>query len=219
MEYREEDYLQLAGIQHFEFCKRQWALAYIENLWVENDLTAEGRIIHTRAHDNSFVEKRKNIITARGMKVFSSTLGVSGECDIVEFHQDNINGVKINNYDGKWIPCPVEYKHGKEKYGDEDILQLVCQAMCLEEMLCISVDKGYLYYYEVRHRLEVNITNELREKVKKVLIEMHNYTDKKYTPKVKPSPKCQSCSLKEVCLPSIMKELDVEKYLNRAFMV
>ena len=218
MEYKEEDYLQLSGIQHFEFCRRQWALIYIENIWAENELTAEGRLIHKNAHDNDFIEKRKDVIITRGMKVFSSTLGVSGECDIVEFHRDDLNGINLSKWDGKWILYPVEYKHGKEKRGDEDILQLVSQAMCLEEMLCVNINKGYLYYYEVRHRTEVIITDELRDKVKNVLDEMHQYVKKQWTPKVKTSAKCKSCSVKEICLPKLMKELDVKKYISKAFL-
>ncbi len=218
MEYKEEDYLQLSGIQHFEFCRRQWALIYIENIWVENELTAEGRLIHKNAHDIDFIEKRKDTIITRGMRVFSSTLGVSGECDVVEFHRDDLNGINLSKWDGKWILYPVEYKHGKEKHGDEDVLQLVCQAMCLEEMLCVNINKGYLYYYEVRHRTEVIVTDELRDKVKNVLDEMHQYVKKQWTPKVKTSAKCKSCSVKEICLPKLMKELDVKKYISKAFL-
>ena len=39
MEYNEADYLQLSGIQHFRFCRRQWALIHIENQWAENSRT------------------------------------------------------------------------------------------------------------------------------------------------------------------------------------
>ena len=218
MEYKEEDYLQISGIQHFEFCRRQWALAYIENLWNENELTVEGRLIHKNAHDNDFVEKRKDIIITRGMKIFSSSLGVSGECDVVEFHRADVDGVEINNWTGKWIPYPIEYKHGKEKFGDEDILQLVCQAMCLEDMLCTSILKGFLYYHEVRRRVEITISDAHRDKVKNILNEMHDYVRKQYTPKVKPNAKCKSCSLKDICLPRLMKDLNVKKYLSRAFL-
>ena len=43
-----EDFLQLSGIQHFAFCRRQWALAYMEQQWQENLRTAEGRLEHQR---------------------------------------------------------------------------------------------------------------------------------------------------------------------------
>ena len=56
--YEEDDWLQLSGIQHFEFCRRQWALAYIELQWQENVRTVEGKLMHERAHDVSNGEKR-----------------------------------------------------------------------------------------------------------------------------------------------------------------
>lgn len=46
MEYKEEDFLMLSGIQHFDFCRRQWALIHIENQWVENYSTVSGNIVH-----------------------------------------------------------------------------------------------------------------------------------------------------------------------------
>ena len=55
--YKEEDFLQLSGIQHFEFCRRQWALAYIEMQWQENIWTVEGKILHENAHNPMTKEK------------------------------------------------------------------------------------------------------------------------------------------------------------------
>ena len=145
-EYEEDDFLQLSGIQHYKFCKRQWALIHIENQWSDNVRTAEGRFMHENAHDVKFTEKRKNIIVSRSMPVQSRTMGISGECDIVEFIRDDENGISLNGREGKYIICPVEYKHGAPKDGDEDIFQLVAQAICLEEMFCTDVYTGYLYY-------------------------------------------------------------------------
>ena len=51
MAYAEEDYLQISGIQHFAFCRRQWALIHIEGQWAENARTVGGTIFHERAHD------------------------------------------------------------------------------------------------------------------------------------------------------------------------
>ena len=46
-----DDYLLMSGIQHFSFCRRQWALIHLEQQWSENKRTAEGRLQHTRCHD------------------------------------------------------------------------------------------------------------------------------------------------------------------------
>lgn len=77
-EYSEDDYLSLAGLQHFSFCRRQWALAYIEMQWNENLRTTQGHLLHENAHDPFFTEKRGDQIVSRGMPVFSRTLGVNG---------------------------------------------------------------------------------------------------------------------------------------------
>ena len=46
MEYAEDDYLMLSGIQHFKFCRRQWALIHIEQQWAENIHTVIGELMH-----------------------------------------------------------------------------------------------------------------------------------------------------------------------------
>ena len=143
--YKEEDYLQLSGIQHFAFCRRQWALAYIELQWDENVRTVEGKLLHEKAHDPTNAEKRGDLIISRGMPVYSRELGISGECDVVEFHRSQ-DGITLFGRDGLYEVIPIEYKRGKPKENDVDILQLMAQALCLEEMLCCQIPFGYLYY-------------------------------------------------------------------------
>ncbi len=107
---------------------------------------------------------------------------------------------------GKYLPIPIEYKHGKQKKDACDEVQLCAQAICLEEMLSIDISKGYFFYGETRHRVEVYFTNELRELVKRMSQEMHQYFERGYTPQVKPSKACQSCSLEDICLPTLQKK-------------
>lgn len=38
MSYSEDEYLMLSGIQHFCFCRRQWALIHLEQQWAEMGL-------------------------------------------------------------------------------------------------------------------------------------------------------------------------------------
>ena len=78
-------------------------------------------------------------------------MGVSGECDVVEFHRVR-EGISLHGKEGFYRVVPIEYKRGKPKEGEEDILQLAAQAFCLEEMLCCEIEYGYLYYGEVRRR-------------------------------------------------------------------
>lgn len=211
--YLEEDYLQLSGIQHFIFCKRQWALINVENQWQENYRTMDGRLMHENAHKEEKHEKRGDTIITRGMAIFSPNLGISGKCDVVEFHKDE-KGVPIFGWEGKWLPFPVEYKRGEPKQDNCDILQLCAQAMCFEEMLLCEISRGALFYGEPKRRSNVLFTRELRDEVKKATEEMHRLYKKEYTPKVKPTKACRACSLKEVCLPVLLKNHSVEKYLK-----
>ena len=211
----EEETLQLAGLQHFAFCRRQWAFIHVEGLWREDLRTVEGSLFHARAHDSRQRERRGDTLILRGLPVFSRTLGVSGQCDVTEFHADP-GGVPLRGEDGLWQPYPVEYKRGRPKEHDADRLQLCAQAMCLEEMLCCAVSEGALYYGEPRRRTVVPLTPELRGQVQDGLEEMHQLYQRRHTPKVKPSKSCSACSLKERCLPKLMNREKVSDYLAAA---
>lgn len=214
MEYKEEDFLLLSGIQHFSFCKRQWALIHIEQQWQENIRTIEGEVLHERAHDTTIKEKRGDLIVSRGMAIFSHTLGLTGNCDIVELHKDS-HGVNIFGMDGKYKLVPVEYKRGKPKEDDFDALQLCAQAMCLEEMLLCEIPEAFLFYGEIKRRIKIILDGKLRESVIIMAKEMHELYDKRYTPKVKLSKSCKACSLAEICIPKLCKNPSVIDYIKK----
>ncbi|KGA98991.1 CRISPR-associated protein Cas4 [Alkalihalobacillus alcalophilus ATCC 27647 = CGMCC 1.3604] len=214
MAFNEEDnYLMLSGIQHFQFCKRQWALIHIEQQWEENVKTVEGQHLHKRADDHTIREKRGDKLVVRAMPIQSRELKITGVCDVVEFRSD-AKGVEINGVSGTYLPYPVEYKRGKKKQGEEDLLQLVAQAICLEEMLLCEVEYGYLFYNETKQRIKVSITEELKEKVRQTTHEMYQYYKRRHTPKVKTGTFCKSCSLQHICLPKLMNKQSVKSYIE-----
>jgi len=212
--YNEEEYLLISGIQHFAFCRRQWALIHIEKQWDENTSTMYGQIFHANSHNPFSTEKRGDLIITRNIPIYSRNLGVWGVCDVVEFYQDK-EGVKLFGRDGLWLPKPVEYKSGKPKIDDADKLQLCSQAICLEEMLlCKKMEYAYLFYGKSKRREIVYLTEELRDKVQETYLEMRSYYDRFYTPRVKATNKCRSCSLLDYCLPKLPQEGTVKKYLD-----
>ena len=213
--YAEEDFLLLSGIQHFAFCRRQWALIHIELQWKENLRTVEGHLMHERAHDGSIAEKRRELIISRAMPVHSTVLGISGECDVVEFHRSD-DGIFIPEYKDKYTIIPIEYKRGSPKENDVDRLQLCAQAVCLEEMLCCDIPVGYIYYGETRRRQKVLLDEGLRERVRALLEEMHCLYDRGYTPKAKRTRSCNACSIKDLCLPSLERSRSVKEYRDDA---
>lgn len=212
--FEEQDYLMISGIQHFLFCKRQWALIHVEQQWQENSLTLEGKYLHEKADQPIIREKRKDKLIVRALPIHSKILGITGICDVVEFIKSPISA-PLYGEEGDFLPFPIEYKHGKPKKDLSDRLQLTAQAVCLEEMLHCSVSKGYLYYHQIRHREEVTIDSTLREALEKIIKEMQIYWQKKHTPKVKTGNFCKKCSLQAICLPKLMTSQTVKNYLER----
>lgn len=214
MEYKEEDFLLLSGIQHFAYCRRQWALIHIEQQWAENEYTVAGELIHKNAHDPYFNEKRNDLIISRAMPVFSRELGISGECDIVEFKKVE-EGISLHGHRGRYQVYPVEYKKGKPKDTEIDILQLTAQAICLEEMLSTEIEKGAIFYGETRRREEILFSEERKDKVRQCFEEMHQLYNRRYTPKVRRTKGCNACSLKEICMPKLGKTASVRSYIYK----
>ena len=205
----------MSGLQHFRFCRRQWALIHIEQQWAENFRTVDGELMHRNAHDAGFQESRGELYVTRSVSVFSPTLGVSGQCDVLEYHRGDA-GIPLRGKEGLWQPYPVEYKRGRPREDTGDALQLCGQALCLEEMLCCPIPEGALYYGEIRRRVAVPFTDELRGEVRRMLEEMHELYRRGHTPKVKPGKHCNACSLKDLCLPKLMKARSVAAYLKEA---
>ena len=206
--------LMISGLQHFVFCRRQWALIHVEQLWKENARTVEGNLMHRRAHDEKQMEKRSGLITMRGLRVHSKRLNITGICDVVEFRQQE-NGVALAGYEGHWQPYPVEYKRGKPKTHDADELQLCAQAMCLEEMLLCTVAEGSLYYGEPRRRTRVEFSADMRSRVETLIEEMHQDMRRGYTPRPRQTKGCQACSLRDLCLPGLGRAPAVSDYIQQ----
>lgn len=215
MEYTENEYLMISGIQHFCFCRRQWALIHVEQQWAENVHTVVGELMHQKVHDPYLTEKRKDVLITRALPVVSRTLGISGECDVVEFHKEE-EGVKLYGHRGLYKIYPIEYKKGKPKESEEDILQLVAQVLCLEEMFSTDISEGALFYGETRRHDPVRVTEVLRNQVKEMISEMHQYYSRKYTPQAKYSKRCKSCSLNDICMPKMSQSISVKSYLKQA---
>ena len=170
--------------------------------------------MHKRAHDAEQMESRGDTLIMRGLRIRSSRLNITGICDIVEFHRTPA-GISLSGRNGLWQAYPVEYKRGEPKPHDADELQLCAQAMCLEEMLACTIPEGSLFYGETRRRERILFTSELRSRVEALLAEMHQYFDRGYTPSAIPDKGCNSCSLKELCLPRLKKTPRVQDYLER----
>lgn len=196
--YDDEGLLSLSGIQHVAFCERQWALIHVEHQWAENVKTVEGKQLHERVDDPYFTETRHDVKVVRSTPLVSRRLGLYGIADVIEYISDPEleNSLEIRI---------IEYKRGKPKPDDRDEVQLCAQAMCLEEMLETEIEHGFLFYGETRHRHRVEFTEGLRERVRQLSERMHDLFRKEITPLAIKGKKCNNCSLKDLCLPSLGK--------------
>jgi len=161
--------------------------------------------MHKNAHEEQF-ETKGDMRIERGMPLRSSALGLIGKADVIEFYRSP---------DGKWLPFPVEYKHGKPKENNCDSVQLCGQAICLEEMLNVNIPAGAIFYGKTRRRLDVAFTTELRKETEETAHRLHAFIKAGVTPKASYSKKCESCSLIELCLPKISeKQVSIRDYID-----
>ncbi|MBI2908633.1 MAG: CRISPR-associated protein Cas4 [Chloroflexi bacterium] len=218
--YDEDELLPISGLQHLLFCERRAALVHVEGLWDDNVFTVEGTILHDRAHDLG-TEVRSDLRIARGLRLRSLALGLSGMADVVEFHLlargEGAVGVSLEGVAGLWRPVPVEYKRGKLRREEGYVIQLCAQALCLEEMLSTSVRRGAVFYGKTRRRLEIDFDGKLREATKDAAAGLHRLIESGVTPAARRGPKCERCSLLEKCLPALQsKRRSVSRYLATA---
>lgn len=215
--FSDDELLMLSGIQHIAFCERQWALIHIEQQWQENVKTVEGRFVHEKVDDPEFFESRGDMLISRSVPLISRSLGLYGVADMVEFHlSKDSKGIELEGRNGRWNPVPVEYKRGKPKSDSRDEVQLCAQAICLEEMLEVTIEAGYLYYAQTRRRAQVEFDVDLRAQVKELAARMHSLFRIGTTPRAVYKSHCKNCSLVELCIPKLSsKQKNVEQYIEK----
>ncbi len=205
--YAEDELLPISALQHYLYCPRQCALIHLERVWAENRYTAEGRILHAVA-DSGRVRGRGGVRARGGMPVRSLRLGLTGVADVVEFGA--VPGAPQ-------VPYPVEYKRGRPKDQDWDRVQLCAQALCLEEMLDVSVPEGALFYGQRKRREVVIFDDALRAKTTETAARVHALLGDGATPAPGSAGRCRNCSLRPLCRPeAIRRRGGVRHYVAEA---
>lgn len=204
--YCEDELLPISALSHLIYCERRCALVHIEQVWQENIFTARGRVMHEKKVDMPNTESRGNLKIEYGMPLRSLQLGLAGKADVVEFHKQST---------GEWLPFPVEHKLGKPKKDDSDRVQVCAQAICLEEMLKVHIPKGALFYGRPRRREDVFFDETLRIKTADMAMWLHALLKAGKTPAAHYEPKCDSCSLFDLCLPKLQgRKVSAQSYVE-----
>jgi len=181
----------ISALEHYAYCPRQCALIHVEQAWDENLYTMRGRDVHERVDEISGHELA-GVRFERALPIWCRRLNLTGKADLVEFH------------DG--VPYPVEYKSGRQRKGNPETLQLCAQALCLEEMFNVLVEKGALYWHGSRERREIIFTDAMRRQVEEVTSQVSEMLEKRIMPPPVNDKRCEGCSLKESCLPAVVAD-------------
>lgn len=216
--YTEENLLPLSGLQHLAFCERRWALIHLEQQWEENLFTAEGKLLHEKAH-SAEIESRPEVLVRRTLPLRSFRLGISGQADIVEFLPCEASepGVPMPSRRGLWKPYPLEYKRTRDQHDSMAYhIQLCAQALCLEEMLHVPVPAGAVFDGRAKRRDAVKFDEPLCQEVERLAARMHQILQSGRTPPAVYAKKCEGCSMKPICLPSAVESSSASRYLTRA---
>ncbi len=229
MTFTEDELLPVSLLQHLLFCERRAALVHIEGIWGENVFTAEGDILHDKVHDDLPVESRVDVRITRGLQLRSLRFGLTGKADVVEFHRvaDEVansahtsEGLKpsipLSGVPGLWRPYPVDYKRGRLRNEEGFEIQLCAQALCLEEMMDVAVPTGAIFFGKPHRRLEVVFDSGIRKRTEQASYQIHELIRKNKTPPARYEKKCKSCSLFDICMPTVTDaSKSVSKYLAR----
>lgn len=184
--------IAISALQHYAYCPRQCALIHIEQVFDENVFTARGQAVH-RLIDTPGYEIKAGVRVERALPLWSDRLGLIGKADMVEFHPGG-------------AVFPVEFKHGRKRQKIHDDIQLAAQAMCLEEMLHITVQRGAIYHASSHRRREVEITPELRHIVEATVSAVRQMMDERALPPPVNDERCRACSLIDACQPAALAD-------------
>lgn len=205
-----KDYLLLSWISNYGYCPRRFYLSAVEGQAPGSNIyMTEGTISHKKV-DTPKVERRGSKISVTRLYVNSEQYHINGICDNVEF-SINDSGAYIPFLKESCFITPVEYKHGKIRNETEYDMQLMGQALCLEEMFAIKIDSGFIYYTDAHHRHEVVFNDELRKKTEEALYEMHRIINDHILLEPRYMKRCPKCSYYDICSP---KQKMVSKYMK-----
>jgi CRISPR-associated exonuclease Cas4 len=191
--------LPLSLLNDLLYCPRRAALKAVEGWREANVHTVRGDIVHEHA-DLPGYEVAKGVTVLRALPVWSERLGLSGKCDVVEAGKAEMQTEPPD------VGCygslaPVEYKKGRRRAFENDDAQLCAQALCLEEMFGVQVERGAVFHAASKRRREVEFTPALRKLTEDAVGELHQLVASGRVPAAVFKPACEECSLFEICLP------------------
>lgn len=185
------DTIPLSSLNDYLYCERRAHLKLVHGLRGTNEHTLRGDLNHAHADLPGF-EHRAGWKLLRALPIWSDVLGFNGKADLVEVREARGRVAEAR---------PVEYKSGRISKWSNDQVQLCAQALCLEEMLGVSIPEGLVFHAKSQRRTTVVFSGDLRELTLKTARDLRELLADGESPPAHLKPQCDGCSLRDICLP------------------
>jgi CRISPR-associated exonuclease Cas4 len=135
--------------------------------------------------------KKYNLIEGKrlfGHAVHSKELNFNGKLDIL---------IETESNDGQRY-FPVECKDTRKIFNNIKY-QLAAYAMAIEEMTDTPVNTGYIYVIAEEKAYPIEITEDERDFVRKMVTMIHKIIDEEHYPEPRSRKRCWDCEFKRYC--------------------
>lgn len=181
--------INVSALNQYAYCPRRCGLIYLEGEFENNIHTSRGNAEHARVDRTAHTTGKDGARVEYSLPIFSDRLGLIGKCDVVEFWPDG-------------TVYPVEYKHGPRRAWLNDNVQVAAQAMCLEDMLGVTIGEAGIFHASSKRRRVVHMDTLLRDAVVMAVSAIRNMLDQgTLPPHTADRRRCRECSLRDVCRP------------------
>jgi CRISPR-associated exonuclease Cas4 len=205
MEPGPPDPINVSALNQYAYCPRRCGLIYLEGQFSDNVHTQRGNAEHAAVDRIAHTTTRSGARVEYALPIWSDALCLIGKCDVVEFWPDG-------------TVLPVEYKHGPRRAWLNDDIQLAAQAMSLEEMLNVEVERGAIFHATSKRRREVKIDAALRSHVEAAVKDIRSMIACTTLPApTADARRCRECSLRDICQPEAHRALSASSGTSSPF--
>ncbi len=213
--------IAIRSIQHYMYCSHRWGLLEIDRAWIENAFVTKANLIHDRVHnpDKNYTAKGKEVYTSVPVYNDLEQYNLYGITDCLEMTKDK-QGVPINGSKEKYSICIVEYKPTKPKdkeYYEEDYMQVFAQKICVDFVFGCDCNAA-IYYADVKKRIMLPVKENFEiynQQLIDLLYEMRANLEKGIIPPIRKGQKCNGCSMKDLCMPSIKQSKNLLEQIKK----
>lgn len=210
--------INIRNLQHYLYCPHRWGLIEIGDVWAENYFVVKAELVHKRVHDPKIKYTSKNKKYFADVSVWNDEekYDLYGLVDLLELSPSD-TGVQVYSLKGNYDLTIVEYKPTLPKdkeYNFDDALQVYAQKKCVDYVFG-SDCKGVLYYSDAKKRVDIDFESKPFEAVLvKTITEMRAYRERGVIPPILKGQKCNGCSMKDLCIPSLKKHKGIRQKIE-----